>query len=294
MSVFLIKKVAYDLGINMSSNNQQFVSIDKPQYSYLHALYRSFYSSSLYVDVAKRWPGFGITYLIFIVAILSMPFSYYYAKSTLENFNKNILPVISKVPQLVLKNGQFHCDCEMPYLIKNKEGKVALVIDTSGKKTVQEYHVKYPSLSVFVGKNSISSYVGTLPVNTKKYKVTDTDQFYGKQFVKSELVEKSLLMFKVFAFPIMASVVFGSELVILFLFAVIGQVVVKAIFKFDINYKQAVRLAMVASTPQLLLSFIFLNQFNLLIGTLLFLLLMGYFIFAALSYKKYAKQLVHV
>jgi len=278
----------------MSSNNQQFVSIDKPQYSYLHALYRSFYSSSLYVDVAKRWPGFGITYLIFIVALLSMPFSYYYAKSTLDNINENVLPTISKVPQLVLKNGQFHCDCEMPYLIKNKAGKVTVIVDTRGKKVVQEYRAKYPSLSVFVGKSSISSYVGTLPVNTQRYKATDNDQFNGKQFVKSKLVEKSLLMFKIFAFPTMASVVFGSELVIMFLFAVIGQVIAKAIFKFDINYKQAVRLTMVASTPQLLLTFIFLNQFNLLLGTLFFSILMGYFIFAALSYKKYAKQLVHV
>jgi len=132
-----------------------------------------------------------------------------------------------------------------------------------------------------------------MPVNTQKYKKTDNDQFNGKDFVQSELVEKSLLMFKVFAFPIMASVVFGAELVVMFLFALIGQIITNAIFKFSINYKQAVRMAIVASTPQLLLTFLFLNQFNLLLSTLLFLVLLGYFLFGALSYKKVAKQLVH-
>ena len=54
---------------------QQLKNIDSPNYTYWQALYKAFYSWWLYVDVGKRWKGYGFLYLLLAVAVFSMPVS---------------------------------------------------------------------------------------------------------------------------------------------------------------------------------------------------------------------------
>ena len=75
--------------------------IDKPAYSYWSALWKSFYSRRLYVDVGKRWSGFGILYLLLVIALLSLPFYLRVLQSVNQSFQEQIIEPSVKIPAFI-------------------------------------------------------------------------------------------------------------------------------------------------------------------------------------------------
>ena len=59
----------------MIKKKQTLRPLDAPIYNYWQALYRSFYSGRLYIDVIKRWRGFGALYLLLAISLASIPLS---------------------------------------------------------------------------------------------------------------------------------------------------------------------------------------------------------------------------
>lgn len=97
-------------------------------FSYLRAIFLSFFSKDLYVDVVRNWKGSGFAYVLTLLLVMSLPFSYLaykevknfdaikivkYASLVLYNdpnltfeqkLNKT-LNVLSQFPSIRLKNG---------------------------------------------------------------------------------------------------------------------------------------------------------------------------------------------
>jgi hypothetical protein len=49
------------------------MNAESRRFTYLDALWQSFFSHSLYLDVASRWRGVGFLYLLFIVILGWVP-----------------------------------------------------------------------------------------------------------------------------------------------------------------------------------------------------------------------------
>ena len=58
-----------------NKKQHQIKLIETPVYSYWSALYMSMFSSRLYVDVCKRWRGFGLLYFFLFTSLAAIPVS---------------------------------------------------------------------------------------------------------------------------------------------------------------------------------------------------------------------------
>src|SRR5476651_2545843 len=73
--MYFIRKQVNVLENGVAKEKNKLKLIDAPVYGYWKALYMSFYSRRLYVDIGKRWHGFGLVYLLLAIAVLSLPFA---------------------------------------------------------------------------------------------------------------------------------------------------------------------------------------------------------------------------
>lgn len=280
-------------------------SIDAPLYKYWQALYLSFFSSRLYVDVGKRWRGIGILYLLLLMFIITLPFALRVTLNFNQYFTDEIIEPLKKIPKLYVQNGKVSLDKPMPYLIKNNRGEVVSIIDTTG--TVKSIDGTFPALSTLITKDEFiyrlpppqfffeqTAVQNTSPIYVQPLSTEMNEIFDGKQWVASSGIERARILSIVTLYPTIVLMFFVVYLAFFLAFAFMGQLVAKLFMKFNISYKQACRLLMVSATPQIvvLVVFLTLNWVFLGLGLLLILLLAGYFSFAVLSLKRESSKLV--
>lgn len=280
--------------------------IDKPFYRYWQALYHSFFNNRLYVDVGKRWRGFGIAYLLFLMFVVTLPFSMRVTLDFKNFFMEDLVLPLEQLPTLYIQNGLVSLDKPMPYIIKNKANKVVAIVDTTGAvNTINQ--TAYPDLNILITKDRLfyrfpspqfffknddvqqtASPIYVYPFNTHSNSVFD-----GKVWVKDSGILKLKYFFSAMIYPTIALVFFALFLVLLLAFALMGQFIAK-LLKFSISFKQACRLIMVSVTPFMVILWCYLtigwltNRF----GFVLPLILIFYFCFAVLSLKRESQKLV--
>lgn len=267
--------------------------IDTPHYKYREAVYKSFYSRLLYVDVGKRWPGYGLLYLLLVVAICSIPLSIKMALEFNETFRQLIVDPIVRIPKVYVQNGQVLFNKPMPYLIKNHKNQVVTIIDTTG--TVTKFTNNYPDLSILINKDIIYFKIPTpqilkdmsqkggadVPLSQKLEKNANF-VFDGKAIIAQNSIMQFKYITQAMIYPIVFSL-FYSVLVTLFLvFAFLGQVFSHIFFAYKLSFSQASRIFMVASTPMLFLSIILLTL-NWIIPGIGFILLAILFIYFSMA-----------
>lgn len=277
---------------------QQLESTESATYSYWRALYLSFYSSRLYCDVVKRWKGFGIAYLFLAIALGSIPLSGRIITQFNHFFAEQILAPFQDLPILEIKNGEVLFDKPMPYFIKNKQGEVVSIIDTTG--VIHKISPAYPHLKVLVTKNeinfqppSINQFLGaTTPSSANKiYSHTlpegSNGVFDGKIWLKTTGFSKLKIFFDLCIFPFMTLFYFAIALLFLPIIATLGQLGADVFLGLKLKFKESCRLLAVSATP--MIAFFFLMRTGNFVfpglGFIFFLILMGYFIFAMFSLK---------
>ncbi len=282
--------------------------VDMPLYSYWKALYLALFSRRLYVDVAKRWQGFGVIYCLTLLMIVVVPFSVQSMMKLNKEMSGNLLIPFSKIPKLQVVDGAFIFNEKMPYVIKNEEGDAIVIIDTTGQ--INKITEKYPKLVMLITKhvyyfrspklsNLLEGAENQLPI--EPYKITEYTMKKTQQGVfdahawlkESKLViMKNLLIAVVYPFVLFSF--FGFLLPILIALATMGQVASSLVFKYKIKFKPACRLMMVASTLGVSVFFclkmagICSNQSRLFCMTLIFV----YFNFGIVSVKRESQYLV--
>ncbi|MBI2785662.1 MAG: DUF1189 family protein [Legionella longbeachae] len=290
----------------MSNKKNSLRSIDAPIYSLWSALYLSFYSRRLYVDVGKRWHGLGILYLLLTIAVFSLPFSLRMSLSLNDSFNKQITEPLSKIPIFYIQNGEASFDKPMPYFIKNTKGKVIVIMDTTGK--INDFTNEYPDASILINKHKISLKIPRLQL----YNFTQTTPDDGAPLVQefdkeTNLVfdgkklaeDKSITHLKYFSemliYPIVVALFFSLFIVFFFVLGFLGEVFSTVFFSFKIKFTQSVRLLIVAGTPMMLFLIIMLTLNYLFAGSgiILVALLLIYYSFALYSLRAESKQAVH-
>lgn len=275
-------------------------------YRYWQALYMAFYSRRLYVDVAKRWRGFGFFYLLLLIAVAIIPLSTRIMLDINRYVNEEIISPIENIPALRVQNGEVLFDKPMPYLIKNKMGSVVVMIDTSD--TVKGMDAAYPELMMLITRTKLYFRKPEIKLFFKTHKpsaeapvvedinTTSSETFAGKAWVKSSGIIKIKWFLMSMVYPMMLPFFFGLFFTFLLILSMLAQVFSWLILKFKIKFSEAARLLIVASTAQICVCF-FLVSFNLLFkgaGLLFIALIAMYFSYGVLSVKRESNLLVRV
>lgn len=291
----------------MEKEKTQLKSIDAPNYSYWEALYLAFYSRPLFVDVGKRWRGMGLTYLLLLLGVLSIPFSISIALYFNTFFNQQLIEPINQMPTLYVQNGNASMDKPMPYLIKNEKGQVVLIIDTTD--SITSFIGDYPYLNILINKNQISYRMPTpqlfhrevevsnvgIPIVQKFSKDVNT-VFNGHKLVEESNLTRLKLISQLMIYPIVVGILLSIFVVVFPVLALMGQLFGSVFFAFKMNYLQASRMLIVASTPMMLLLMIFLTL-NILfngMGFILFALLIAYYAFGLAAFRAESRRVAVV
>ncbi|PIR38533.1 MAG: hypothetical protein COV35_06320 [Alphaproteobacteria bacterium CG11_big_fil_rev_8_21_14_0_20_39_49] len=125
------------------------------KYSFLNAIYLSFFSKDFYCDVLQNRKGLGFLYLFFISFIASLIVVSLFvfkvrdfdsqktvdelaakissSEHTFEDNLNRVLDVISQIPRVTFENGQLSTNKQEPYYITDPvSGKNIVIFDTSG------------------------------------------------------------------------------------------------------------------------------------------------------------------
>ncbi|MDP3267565.1 MAG: DUF1189 family protein [Legionella sp.] len=281
--------------------------IDAPVYRYWEALYMAFYSRNLFIDVGKRWKGFGLLYLLLLIAVLSIPFSLRLISDFNTTFNEQLINPLMQLPTVYVQKGQVTFDHPMPYLIKNNKDQVVLIVDTTGQ--IQTIDARYPNLSILITKDRIYYKIPTpqlfgmeesppnpgVPMSQIFGKSTNM-VFNGKQILEDNTITGLKFASQLLIYPVVIAILYSMFVIIFLVFGFLGQVFARIFFSFQISFKQSSRLFMVSVTPMmyLLMTILTLNFIFPGSGIIMLGLAVCYFSFAIFSLRQDSRRVTTV
>lgn len=293
----------------MLRRKQKLGKIDSPLYKYWQALYLSLYSSKLYVDVVKRWRGLGIKYLLFFLLIICVPLAIKNIISMNNEIKNSLLEPIYLIPKFKVDDGQVKFSQKMPYFIKNHEGKIVVIIDTTG--VINKIKEDYPDLLLLITKSKMyfrfpkllflkndlknADFYNHQDIETHDLSNIAEEEFQGDVFIQESGFIRVKNYFLMFVYPVMVAGLFGMLITVVLALAIMGQVASYAIFKHKISYKQSSRVAVIATTIGVGI-YLNLKAFDIYSPKLTFLCIViafMYFSYGVLSVKRDSKHLVH-
>lgn len=269
---------------------------------YSKALFASFYSSVLYMDVVKDWRGLGMGYLLFLIILGSIPLSERVIVAFNHFYEEGILFPIQSIPLLTIQNGEITYNQHMPYLIKNNKGEVVSIIDTTG--TVSEMNQAYPQLTVLITKNkmdfrppSYKQFLGLAknnlgnPIYPRTFDRGLNGQLSGAEWIHSAGFSKLNTLMQILVFPCVTLFYFGVFGVVLLLLSALVQLYSDIFFNLKLPFKASCRLLAVAATPSLVL-FFFMRCGNFAVPGMG--LVYGVLILSSISYGLYSVKRLSV
>lgn len=273
------------------------------RYHYFNAFYLSFFSGRFYIDVIRKWRGFGILYLLWILSILALPYSIRMMHSYYQHIDQKLFQPTKQLPPLSIRNGEVQFHSPMPYLIKNTAGTVVAIIDTTGK-IIQLPYFLYPDASVLITKNALHTYLPfpdilhAADAIQPKESVSLFRSSDHIDFMSEDLFAKTHLRF--IGIALMCSLYFvivmlylGLYLAILFAFGFVGQMIARHIVKVILPYQVTTRLVAVAATPQAVIYFglLAINQLPLGMSMYFIASVAVFFSIGLLAYRRDSKAI---
>jgi hypothetical protein len=246
------------------------------RYSRSVALLLSFFSADLYRDVARRWRGIGLTYLLLLLAVSWIPMT---AKLQIgfSKFAKDEAPVtLQGFPAITITKGVVSIDRPSPYLWKDPQtGEVLLYVDTTNKFDLPEG----ASAKARLGSSSLE-----LKQDQYNSRKTDLSQIQSFSVDKTRLQGWLHTATPWIGISFFILCLFGSliwHLIQILIYGLIGLAFC-AMFGARLDYPALLRLAAVAITPAILLDTVLdLAGVSIPVSGLLFLAIeIGYLAFA--------------
>ncbi len=289
----------------MHKKKQELKLVNQPVYSYWQALYMAFYSRRLYIDVVKRWRGFGLIYFLMLMVSISIPWSIWYTIEFNKYLNDELIFPIENMPLITIQNGIASIDQPMPYFVKNKTGGLAIEIDTI--TPLSEFPKEPSTLSILLTKDKfyfrppVGRFLPAYPMSNSNDNISihtfnknDNEVFSGRDWVETSGIKKLKNFEMLFIFPIVLGAFLGLYFLYNIVLSSIGRIISIVILKYKITFKDSFRLAWVASTaPLAILTILQFLGFNLT-GTGIYYIafVAGYFALAIVSVKRESQEMV--
>jgi hypothetical protein len=284
---------------------QQLKAVDSPLFNYWQAFYMSLYSDRLYIDVLKRWSGFGMMYFLLLVTLLSVPVSFLYVGKLAHYIDDNLIYPIENMPLIILQDGQASIDEPMPYFVKSRQGEDIIEIDTTAG--VKKFSKKNKSLILLLTKDSLKlrlPSVLTTPNNkqefdpqffNQEYSQNYSEIFSGRRWLNASGLKHTVVYAAVFVYVGIIGILFSIGFLLNLVLSSIGRIISTLVLKYPVSFKESVRLAFIASTGPFTLLVILhcMGLDSRAIGGPWYIALVAcYFSFAIISVKRESKFLV--
>ncbi len=289
------------------SKSQALADINQPIYGVWQALYMSFYSRRLYVDVLKRWTGPGWTYLLLMLMVLCLPLSMSLGLQLKHHIEQDIFEVVKKIPTLTVINGQASIKEPLPYQIKNTQGVVTCYIDTRRDATSAEMY-KRPKLIFYIAKNGLmfrTPIFQLLHSQIMKQDLTAV-KYYSFSKIKYEVIKgpalisphinRYLYLIPLALYLLMLGMFFPIFAMFFLAVGGLGKFVSRFILKTPLSYAQSCRILVISITPAMTVLFYFMCMDKVfpLSGVILMVIFSFYFSLGVLAYRKEAMQLSRI
>jgi hypothetical protein len=205
-----------------------------------------FHSADLYRDVARRWRGIALGYLLALLALIWIP-SALDVGSDLRAFREQIAPpIIRQVPTIVVQDGVATVAGETPLRIFDADGRVVALIDPdAGPGALQG-----SSARVLLTREQIYLQQNGSPARV--FDLSTLDNLTVTQALLTEMTGSLTRLLAAVAYPVGLLWSFSYRLLQALLYAVLGLILASTL-KVSVPYPALVRLSVLALTPVILL-----------------------------------------
>ncbi|HXX54261.1 MAG TPA: DUF1189 family protein [Thermodesulfovibrionales bacterium] len=228
------------------------------RYSTVHPLFMSFYSRSLYQDVATNWRKTSFIYLLLLIAVCVIPLTFKTRATVSDYLLREAPKIIKQFPAVSISKGQVSADVTMPYTIRIPESNRAFfVIDTTGQVT----SLTGSEAMILLTKTKL-----ILKSGSNEPKTWDLSEIDGLLIDQSKLydwMDTFLEYFPVVIFPIALFFTFLFRTVQSIIYSMIAISFNKYI-KLNLKYAALLSLSVVSMTPAIVLDTVY-NYFDVTI-----------------------------
>lgn len=239
----------------------------------------SFFSKSLYRDIAGNWRGLCLTYLLLVLTLNIIPDMVRLHQRVADFVGDEVPKVVHQVPTITISEGAASVNVPVPYIISAPWSKLPFaVIDTSGGAALPAAS----NATVMLTKTKL-----TVKGDSSEVHAFDFSQIHHA-VIDKELINLWLEVFKdyfIFAvYPVALFFAFLYYFIQALLCASIGLFFAK-MFNLDLKAHALIRLSVVAFTPPLMLQTVhaLLNIEFPYSGVISLVLATGYLYFAVSS-----------
>lgn len=243
--------------------------------SFFTAFYRMFYDSSFYKEVVASWKGSVFLFLFIILLVTLIPMSVNLVKKGNKIIKENAPEIIDKIPSIAIKDGVMEIDRETPYTIE-LGGKTFVVFDMQNK---------YSSIDEVGAEVLIQSkrlvYKKGIEIREVRFD-TFKDFKIDSQSIKAWLKFAPLFFVALIVLIIIGALV--SRIVQILISSLIG-LAIASIVKVNLKFGDIFKLATITTCIGMILGLIISLFTKAPFGWLLFLISIGYLVFAINSNK---------
>jgi ABC-type Fe3+-siderophore transport system permease subunit len=246
------------------------------RYRIFHPLWLSFYSPSLYRDVAENWTGVGFLYLLLLLALAWIhPIAS--LQQTASALLKTVGPaVLEQIPTISIRQGEVSIAEPQPYVIEVPGSDTPLaVIDTTGQTTPE-------STQAFLLLTKRQAILRKNLHETRTYDLAGIQDLTVDRSTAKRILDSCQRYLAILAYPIALAGSYVYRILQALIYAAIGLLFAR-LLKAPLEYPELLRLSSVAVTPAIVVDTL---RGAAGIGSSLawwsfcFLLSMGYLLFA--------------
>ena len=152
------------------------------QFSGWQALFLSFWSSSLYKDVAKEWRGVGYLYLLAVICLTTFFVVLQIQVVLVPQFEQLTKSIVNQLPAVKIEKGLLSIDKPSPYtIIEPKSGKAFITFDTRSEPV----SIEESKSTMLITKDALYSYTHSEHKSTSLNEQTDSKTGEKEQEEKS-------------------------------------------------------------------------------------------------------------
>ncbi|MFH1379138.1 MAG: DUF1189 family protein [bacterium] len=222
------------------------------QHKIYEPLILSFYSKSLYRDVAKNWQGTGFLYLLLVAGVAAFVTTVKFHRE-LSKIPSETAPIIAQVPDIRIQQGKISIEQDEPYFINDPSQDLnpVIIIDTTGKFTSlddTDAQILITEKKIIARDRiyDLSALTEIEKIKITKEGITKIVRLFSQWFAVIALL---FIFVFIFVFRIIHVLIFG-------LFGILFS----KIMKLNMNFEKLMRLSAIAITPviiaNILLSFL--------------------------------------
>lgn len=219
------------------------------KYSVFQAPLYAFFSKDFYADIGRNHRGTAFGYLFLLLLVCWVPVVMTWHGQFVEAVDSYAPGLIERIPEMTITDGRAVIHCEQPYFISMPHSTNTLAIfDATGKYNSlegQDAFVLVTETGVIVKQSS---------VETRSYSFAEVKKFFltREKMTNWAALGRKWLMPAVYVAVLISS--FIGKMIKMLLYALIGMLFAKS----AVPYSSVLRLAVVAGTPAIVLSTIFM------------------------------------